>query len=450
MNRPEHDLALSVSNLTKTYRIYQRPSDMLREVLVGKPRHREFTALKQVSLTVNKGEVLGIIGRNGSGKSTLLKIIAGTLDKTAGDVLVNGKVSAILELGTGFHPEYTGSENIYMGGLCLGMSRQEIEGKIDQVIDFSELKSVIDQPFRTYSTGMQARLTFATAISADPELLIIDEALSVGDEKFQRKCFAKFQELRNKGTTILLVSHDVNAINQLCDKALLLENGEVAAYGEPRQVTRIYHKLLFGKGDAAEEIPVITSVEGHRNQGSHDKTKLYDDADQKTLKQVAVQKLTDTQHYRSVDEMRYGNKKAEIIDYGIIDKTGEKKHMLITGEQYTIFSRILFYEDINDIHLGFGIKNVRGIDLFAVNTFVQKATVPSAHAGDILEGTVTVTMWLAPGVYFLYLGAWGLHAPSHYDRRVDALSFQVTGDCRILPESLVNLNAAVKVTKVSL
>ena len=448
VSRP--DIAISVSHLTKTYRIYKKPLDMLREVIAGKPRHKEFTALSNISFTVNRGEVLGIIGRNGSGKSTLLKIIAGTLDKSAGEVLVNGRVSAILELGTGFHQEYSGRENVFMGGLCLGMTREEIACKVDQIIDFSELREVIDQPFRTYSTGMQARLTFATAVSVDPELLIIDEALSVGDEKFQRKCFAKFQEMRDTGTTILFVSHDVNAINQLCDNALLLENGEVAAYGEPRQVTRVYHKLLFGEVGAAEEIQVLTSVGEHSNNSPLNKTQLYNNADQNYLKQLAVQKLTDAHNCGAVDEMRYGNKKAEIIDYGIIDKTGEKQHTLITGEPYTIFSRVLFYEDIDDIHLGFGIKNVRGIDLFAVNTFVQKVAVPPAKKGDIFEGNVTVTMWLAPGVYFLYLGAWGLHAPSHYDRRVDALCFQVIGDCNILPESLVNLNAAAKVQKLSL
>lgn len=450
MNRLEHAIALTVSNLTKTYRIYQRPSDMLREVIVGKPRHKEFTALKQVSFTVNKAEVVGIIGRNGSGKSTLLKIIAGTLDTSGGEVKVNGRVSAILELGTGFHPEYTGRENIYMGGLCLSMTREDIERKLDQIIDFSELRAVIDQPFRTYSTGMQARLTFATAVSVDPEILIIDEALSVGDEKFQRKCFAKFQEMRDTGTTILFVSHDVNAINQLCDSAILLEKGEVMAYGEPRQITKVYHKLLFGEAGADAGINVLTAAAEHSNNSARNKTKLYGAADQNGLKQLAFQKLTDAKNYGAADELRYGNKKAEIIDYGIIDKTGEKKQTLVTGDTYTLFSRVLFYEDIEDIHLGFGIKNVRGIDLFAVNTFVQKVTVPPAKQGDIYEGRVEFTMWLAPGGYFLYLGAWGLHAESHYDRRVDALYFQVIGDCSILPESLVNLDAVVKVTKLSL
>lgn len=449
MNVSVHDLALSVEHLTKIYRIYQRPSDMLWEVVLGRPRHKEFIALKDISFRVKRGEVLGIIGRNGSGKSTLLKIIAGTLDKTAGAVIINGKVSAILELGTGFHPDYTGRENIYMGGLCLSMTREEIDRKIDQIIDFSELRRVIDQLFRTYSTGMQARLTFATAVSVDPELLLIDEALAVGDEKFQRKCFSKLQEMRNSGTTILFVSHDVNAINQLCDNAILLENGEIIAYGEPYQTTRIYHKLLFGEPDAVQHVPILHSVAEHSQGTTASGTGDDNRADQQCVNLRPLPIVPDEVHQGAVTEMRYGNKKAEIIDYGIIDATGEKKLTLITGEPYTIFSKVLFYEDIDDIHLGFGIKNVRGIDLFAVNTFVQNVAVPHAKTGDILEGKVSITMWLAPGVYFLYLGAWGLHTSSHYDRRMDALCFKVIGDCKILPESLVNLNASVNVQKIS-
>lgn len=450
MNFPLHNTALSVEHLTKIYRIYQRPSDMLREVILGKPRHKEFIALKDISFRVKRGEVLGIIGRNGSGKSTLLKIIAGTLDKTAGAVIINGKVSAILELGTGFHPDYTGKENIYMGGLCLSMTREEIDRKIDQIIDFSELRRVIDQSFRTYSTGMQARLTFATAVSVEPELLLIDEALAVGDEKFQRKCFSKLQEMRNAGTTILFVSHDVNAINQLCDTAMLLENGEIIAYGEPYHTTRIYHKLLFGQPDAAQQRAIPNAAIGRGQNSLPQEIKQGQGEDQPSATLQPRQPASDANNNGAVAEMRYGNKKAEIIDYGIMDATGEKKLTLITGESYTIFSKVLFYEDIDDIHLGFGIKNVRGVDLFAVNTLVQNVRVPPAKTGDVLEGRVSITMWLAPGVYFLYLGAWGLHTSSHYDRRMDALCFKVIGDCKILPESLVNLNASVNVQKITM
>ena len=375
-----------------------------------------------------------LAGPAGSGKSTLLKIIAGTLDKTAGAVIINGKVSAILELGTGFHPDYTGRENIYMGGLCLSMTREEIDRKIDQIIDFSELRRVIDQLFRTYSTGMQARLTFATAVSVDPELLLIDEALAVGDEKFQRKCFSKLQEMRNSGTTILFVSHDVNAINQLCDNAILLENGEIIAYGEPYQTTLIYHKLLFGEPDAVQHVPILHSVAEHSQGTTAPGTGDDNRADQECINLRPLPIVPDEVHQGAVTEMRYGNKKAEIIDYGIIDATGEKKLTLITGEPYTIFSKVLFYEDIDDIHLGFGIKNVRGIDLFAVNTFVQNVAVPHAKTGDILEGRVSITMWLAPGVYFLSFGACGLQTSYHYDPRMYSLSFKVIGDFKNLTE----------------
>ena len=402
------EIAIRVANLTKAYRLYKRPSDMLREVIAGAPRHREVIALNNISFSVNRGEVLGIIGRNGSGKSTLLKILAGTLDTSAGEVLVNGRVSAILELGTGFHPEYSGRENIFMGGLCLGMTREEIEHKLEQIIDFSELREVIDQPFRTYSTGMQARLTFATAVSVDPEILIVDEALSVGDAKFQRKCFAKFDELRKNSKTILFVSHDMNSINYLCDRAFLLEKGGIEQQGAPRAVTKSYYQLLFG-ADAEKRDALLMEPSGENSAG----------------------------------ESRCGNQRAEIIDFGILDAQGKRTTALMTGESYCLFSRVVLHEDLDDIHLGFGIKSVKGLDLFAVNTLVQKVPVPPCKRGDMLEGRVAITMWIAPGDYFLYLSAWGLASAAVYDRRVDALCFTVAGECRILPESLVNLDARV-------
>ncbi|MBV9249951.1 MAG: ABC transporter ATP-binding protein, partial [Acetobacteraceae bacterium] len=251
-------LAIDVVGLGKAFRIYDKPHHLWSEIISGKPHHRTHWALKDISFQVRRGEVVGIIGRNGAGKSTLLKLIAGTLAPTEGHVRVNGSLSAILELGTGFNPELTGRDNVIAGGMCMGMSRSEVMRKLDAIVDFSELRDVIDQPFKTYSSGMQSRLTFSTAISVDPDILIVDEALAAGDAAFVEKCLYRMEEIVKRGATVMLVTHNTNLIPRFGDRAIWIENGRIRADGDARDVSKAYEIATYSsvvRRQSAKEVP---------------------------------------------------------------------------------------------------------------------------------------------------------------------------------------------------
>lgn len=409
--------AVRVVDLTKIFRVWRRPADMLVEAVMGRQRHTEFTALNGVSLDVKRGSIVGVLGRNGAGKSTLLRIIAGTLDATSGEVAVNGKVAAILELGTGFHPEYTGRENIYLGGLCLGLTQKEMDHKIDEIIEFSELAEFIDQPFRTYSSGMQARLTFAVATSVDPDVLIVDEALSVGDARFALKSFDRIRNFARRNKSILFVSHDINQVTTFCDEALMLERGEKLAHGEPKQVGNTYHRLLFGGEDAAAVTPAGAAATRAASVEPTDKSEAVEN----------------------------GVGMARITAFAIIDREARRVTELETLESYSLCAEIEATDDCGEIALGVLIRTYRGVEVAVANLPPTGSTpMVSLKKEDRSRAIIEFQNNLAPGHYFATLSLIDKDGVV-IETLPDALEFVVAPAPGVYSASLGNLDAKFRV-----
>jgi len=394
----DSDNAIRVSGLSKMFKLYSRPSDIALEFLTRRKRYEEFWALRDIDLDMRRGEVVGVVGRNGAGKSTLLRILAGTLDATRGTAEVDGRIAAILELGTGFHREYTGRENIYLGGLCLGMTRREIDAKVDSIISFSELDHFIDQPFKTYSSGMQARLTFATATAVDPDILIVDEALSVGDARFQMKCFRRFKEFRKRGTTILFVSHDINAICATCDRVILLEAGRVVADGGPKEVSTQYLESLLYDDDAGDET-VSDSPSSQTRSGIE-------------IKQIALR----TADGRATETIQSGSQ------------------CLVTGE-------IHFHEDTDSICVGLILRNHLGMEIMGTNSRMTGVYVSPQKKGAVLPFRIKLDMHLHSGVYSTLVRVYGEDptGAAITDTHVDSLTIKVQGGPELTDASIVDL-----------
>ena len=447
----EAEKIISVDQVSKVYRLYDKPIDRLLESisLRKKSYHRDFYALRDISFSVGRGEAVGIIGTNGSGKSTMLKIITGVLSATTGKVESRGSICALLELGAGFNQDYTGIENIYMNGTMMGFSKAEMDEKLPAILEFADIGDFVYQPVKSYSSGMFVRLAFALYISIDPEVLIVDEALSVGDVFFQAKCYHRMDELKRKGTTILMVTHDLGSVMKYCDRVVLFHKGEKVGEGLPGQMVDKYKKILAGKDPHAEQFmeeqnflgnvdeeaaDTAGSTETNENAGSDSGRNTGEagehaeptspEAGQSSPKPTGFMKDHLTLNPSS---QQYGNGKAEILDFGVLDKDGRPGNVLLKGEEFSIKERIVFHDDIAAPIFTFTIKDKRGMDLSGTNTLFEGKEIPAVKKGDEYYCTFTQRMNLQGGEYLLSISCTGFEEGEHtvYDRKYDITSITV-------------------------
>lgn len=372
------DLAIQVKHLDKMYKLYNKPSDRLRETLGLKVPVKEHYALRDVSFDVKRGETVGIIGTNGSGKSTILKIITGVLNPTAGEVTVDGRISALLELGAGFNPEYSGVENVYLNGTMMGFTKEEIDGRLQDILDFADIGDFVYQPVKSYSSGMFVRLAFAVAINIDPEILIVDEALSVGDVFFQAKCYRKFEDFKAMGKTILFVSHDLSSIARYCDRVILLNKGVKLNEGTPKKMVDMYKQLLVGQDP------------------------------EKAEKEKKKQKESWSRQFQvNPNMLEYGSKLAEIVDFAVLDQKGLCTNTIEKGSRFQIKMKVTFRENIQDPILAYTFKDIKGTEITGTNTLFEKVPVEHSKARDSCTVTFTQEMYLQGGEYLLSFGCTG-------------------------------------------
>ena len=423
------DTAIKITNLTKIYKLYARNRDRLKDSLglSKKATYKEHYALKNVDMEVKTGESVGIIGVNGSGKSTILKIITGVLNPTSGDVQINGRISALLELGAGFNMEYTGLENVYLNGTMMGFTEKEIDERLQDILDFADIGDFVHQPVKTYSSGMFVRLAFAVAINIDPEILIVDEALSVGDVFFQAKCYHKFEEFKKMGKTILFVSHDLTSIAKYCDRVILLNKGVKLAEGNPKDMVNMYKKLLVHQLD--EE--TLEDVSGKSTIGEKSE-------DKKAWKNNFEVNPTVTD---------YGERQAEIVDFAIIDQYGAYSSIIEKGSVYKVKAKIYFHETVKNPIFTITIKNKQGTDITGTNTMFERIETGTVNAGETRIVTYEQQMNLQGGDYLLSLGCTGYVGDNFvvYHRLYDLVSFNVLSDKNTV--GFFDMNARITVEK---
>ena len=405
------ETAIRVADVTKIYKLYDNPKDRVKESLglTRKKCYQEHYALNHINFEVKKGETVGIIGTNGSGKSTMLKLITGVLTPSSGEIQVDGRISALLELGAGFNMEYTGIENIYLNGTMIGFSRNEIDEKMQEILDFADIGEFVHQPVKSYSSGMFVRLAFAVAININPEILIVDEALSVGDVFFQAKCYRKFEEFKQQGKTILFVSHDLGSITKYCDRAILLNKGEKIFEGTPKETVDIYKKVLVNQFEPSEL---------ETDEDANDITKFSKDKDWKKSIQV------------NPELIEYGEKSAEIIDYALLDENGLITNTFMKGTGFSVRMKIQAHKEVKEPIFAFTIKNLQGIELTGTNTTYEKVQVPPMEPGDIREVTFTQRLDLQGGEYLVSLGCTGYQDGDFqvFHRLYDVCSLTVISD----------------------
>ncbi len=432
---------IQLESISKCYRIFQNPQDRFKQALLdrfqnvlgGKSTgllYREHWALRDVSFELQAGEAVGILGRNGAGKSTLLQIIAGTLEPTSGSVITNGRITALLELGSGFNPEFTGRENVFLNAQILGMSRDDVLARFDDIAGFADIGDFIDQPVKTYSSGMMMRLAFSVQTAVEPKVLIVDEALSVGDARFQEKCFRKLRKLRDRGTTIIFVSHDVNAVISFCDRAILFDEGMLVHSGIPNNVAKIYLKRMNSERLIEKKAtPELQKPKEPNRYGA------------------LIIGANSSDMGKTKEDFQFGNKKVEILSVEIFDQNGKQTETLESGKKYRIAQRAVANVNVKGLASGFIIRDKRGVEIFGVTNKTANVDIPEILSGEIFQLSIEIDVWLSAGDYFLQ-AANASHHGVQYDCRIDALHFTVINTPLLFTTSIVNLNPKLTFEKI--
>lgn len=424
---------IKISNLCKDYKMYDSKQARLLEMIIPRyNKHKNFKALDNLNLNIKKGEILGILGKNGAGKSTLLKIITGVTIQTSGSIEINGKISSLLELGTAFNPELTGEENIYQNGQVMGLTKKEIEEKKQEIIDFADIGEHLFQPVKTYSSGMFARLAFACAINVNPDILIVDEVLSVGDMAFQLKCFKKFEEFKAKGKTILFVTHNVSDVLKNCTRTIILQKGKKIFDGDVKEGVELYKKIITGNYKEDKEVNIENNIKQENN------SKINGD-------EANTWKIHFNQNPNLIE---YGNKDAEVIDYGIFDKEGNFLTSVDNEKEVVLKSKIKFNKEVDNPIFTMTIKNFNGIEIAGTNTMVEKIYTGKFNKGDIVQVEFIQNLPIAPGAYTLSFSCTHINAKGELEvlnRKYEALLVEILSskDCI----GIVKLNTRINIKR---